>query len=108
MSTSYTRVGLTAREAAWVLLLSEAQVRYRLRTGVLEYALRPRLITVESVRRLFPDDPLLPVRERVLERLLRGEVEPPPLRSRYVRDSYQTLIAATLQYYPARGWPSWL
>jgi len=85
------------RETAWLLLLSESQIRYRLRTGRLEYAVFPSLVTVESVRMLFPQDAFLDLRERVLARLLRCEVEPPPLRSRYARDSVHSLIAATLQ-----------
>jgi len=89
-------IGLSVREAAWLLTMSEQQIRYRLRTGLLEYAVRPTLVSVESIRALFADGRLREVRECVLTRLLLGEVEAPQLATRYARHSSDSLIAGTL------------
>ena len=107
MTNAYASTGLSVRQAAWLLTMSEQQIRYRLRTGRLKYMVRPSLITIESVRALFPDEPLREVRERVLGRLLRGEVEAPATPTPYAKHSIHTLIAATLIASLPRPLPKW-
>lgn len=97
-------LGLRVREVALVLGLSESQVRYRLRTGRLVWAVRPCRVDVASVRGLFPEDATRGLRERVLRRLLAGEIEAPRLGSRYQRYSFDLLCASALQWtLPAIG-----
>jgi len=98
------RLGLKVREVALVLGLSESQVRYRLRTGRLAWAVRLCLLDVASVRGLFPEAATRGLRERVLSRLLAGEIEAPRLGSRYQRYSFDLLCASALQWtLPAIG-----
>ena len=101
MNNHSTPLGLTVREAAWLLTLSEAQVRRRLASGALSWAVRPRLISVASVRASYPDDLTWGVRERALERLLAGEVAPPPVATRYARPDFHSLIMSTVDPVPA-------
>lgn len=96
-----TSIGLSVRETAWLLSLSESQVRYRLRIGRLSYAVKPKQVSVESVRAFFRDDPLAEVRERVLLAVLHGGAEPPRLRSRYERHTLAGLLAESA----CASWP---
>jgi hypothetical protein len=100
MNVSY-RLGLSVNEVAWLLTLSESQVRYQLRVGRLSYVVPPRLVSVESVRAFFPFDDLLEVREHVLARLVRGDLEAPRSASRYARHTIRTLIETAAQAH----WP---
>jgi hypothetical protein len=87
-----TPIGLSVRETAWLMSASEPQIRYMLRVGCLSYAVKPRLVSIESVRALIAKDPFAEVREVVLARVLRGEAQPPRLASRYGRHSVRSLI----------------
>jgi hypothetical protein len=87
---------VSVREAAFVLGLSEPQVRYRLRTRRLGWAVRRSRVDAESVRRAFPADATRDLRERVLSLLLAGRLEAPRLGSRYERFSFDQLCAAAV------------
>jgi hypothetical protein len=92
-----SRVGVSVREAAFVLGLSEAQVRHRLRTGRLDWAVRRSCVDAEVVRASFPHDATRELRELVLNRLLAGQLEAPRVGSRYERYSLDQLCAASLR-----------
>jgi hypothetical protein len=79
------RIGVTIREAGWLLTQSESQVRHLVQTGELVYAVRPTRLTVESVGSRFPDDALRPLREAALRAVLEGRVRVPPPIKRYGR-----------------------
>jgi hypothetical protein len=81
------RIGLTVKEVAWVLSRSESQVRRLLVAGHLAYAVQPTRVSSDSVRALFPDDQLSPVRESALVALLDDRVEAPAPASRYATPS---------------------
>ena len=77
------RIGVSIREAGWLLSRGEAQVRRAVASGKLRYAVRPTQLSAESVRAAFPDDHLRPLREAALSAVLQGRVGVPPPPSRY-------------------------
>jgi hypothetical protein len=87
--------GLSVREAAFLLSMSEPQVRRRLASGALANAGAPGRVTATSVRALF-EEPSREVQECVLQRLLDDEVEVPPPETRSARHSPYALIAFTV------------
>src|SRR5262245_36892778 len=100
MST-FAALGLSVRETAWLLSLSESQVRYQLRVGLLSYAVKPTLVSVESVRAFYSKDPFAELRDIVLHRVLIGESQPPRLATRHGRHSIHSLVAeASPAYWP--------
>lgn len=90
------RVGVTIREAGWLLTRSESQVRRLVQTGKLVYAVRPTRLTVESVCGLFPDDASRPIREAALTAILDGRVRAPAPITRYARPVPITELARLL------------
>jgi hypothetical protein len=98
-----SRIGVSVCEAAFLLSLSESQVRYRLRTGRLGWAVKPSRVEVESLRHAFPNDATRQLRERVLGRLLVGAIAPPRLGSRYGRYSFDQLYACAITSAPSAG-----
>lgn len=91
------RIGLTVLEAAWLLSISELRVLHLIAADILEGADGIGLISIQSVRDIFPVDRLKPVRERALERLLAGEVRAYELPDPSGTHSPNEVIAATLQ-----------
>jgi hypothetical protein len=79
------RIGVSVREAGWLLSRTESQVRRLVRTGTLVYAVRPTRLCTESVRGLFNDDALRPIREAALAAVLEGRVRVPALTTRYAK-----------------------
>jgi hypothetical protein len=79
------RLGVTVREAGWLLGLSEPQVRRRLAEQKLSYVVSPNRIDVESIRAAFPRDEFLPVREAALEAVLKHRVTAPKPNTRYAQ-----------------------
>jgi hypothetical protein len=79
------RIGVSVREAGWILSRSESQVRRFLQTGRLVYAVRPTRLCADSVRALFPDDGLRPIREAALTAVAEGVVRAPAPATRYAR-----------------------
>lgn len=90
------RIGVSTREAGWLLSRSESQVRRLLKTGELAYAVRPTRLTVESVSTRFPDDALRPVREAALAAILQGRMRAPAPTTRYARPAPITELARLL------------
>ncbi|HEY8776901.1 MAG TPA: hypothetical protein VIM33_10555 [Gaiellaceae bacterium] len=64
------KIGLSVREAGWLLSKSEPQVRRLLAKGQLEYAVQLTLVDPDSIRRLFARDSSLNLRALALGRLL--------------------------------------
>jgi NAD(P)-dependent dehydrogenase (short-subunit alcohol dehydrogenase family) len=96
-------VGVTIREAGWLLTRSESQVRRLVQTGTLVYAVRPTRLTVESVSALFSDDALRPIREAALATILEGRLRAPAPIARYARPVPITELARLLaEANPAR------
>ena len=80
------RIGVTVREAGWLLTRNEAQVRRLVQKGKLAYAVHPTRLTVESVASLFPDDDALrPIREAALAAVLEGRCRVPTPIRRYAK-----------------------
>jgi excisionase family DNA binding protein len=79
------RIGLTIREAAWLLSRTESQVRRLIHAGRLRYTVRPTRLCGGSVRALFADDALRPIREAALTAILEGRVHVPAPSIRYAR-----------------------
>jgi hypothetical protein len=79
------RIGVTIRETGWLLSRTESQVRRLVRTGQLRYAVSPTRLCAESVRALFADDALRPLREAALTAILEGRVQVPSPSTRYAR-----------------------
>jgi hypothetical protein len=79
------KLGLSVREAAWLLGRSEPQVRRLLQAGVLAVAVAPARISPESLDALFPRDEYLGLREAALEAILTGHLEAPRPETRYAR-----------------------
>jgi hypothetical protein len=91
------RIGVTVREAGWLLTRNEAQVRRLVNKGKLAYAVRPTRLTVESVASLFPDDALRPIREAALAAVLEGRCRVPTPIRRYAGPVPITELARLLQ-----------
>jgi hypothetical protein len=91
-----TRLGVTVREAGWLLSLDEAHVRRLLGRGHLRYAVTPSHLSPESVRALLPDDQLRPLREAALDALLHGRLEVPAPATRYAAPAPITELASYL------------
>lgn len=79
------RIGLSIRETGWLLSRSESQVRRLVKAGRLSYAVEPTRLAAESVRALFPDDRLRPVREAALTAVLNDRLRVPAPATRYAR-----------------------
>jgi hypothetical protein len=79
------RLGVTTREAGWLLSLGEARVRRLLRHGILVHAVARTLISGASLRAYLPNDELRPVREAALNALLDGRLSVPAPPTRYAR-----------------------
>ena len=78
-------IGVTTREAGWLLELSEPQVRSLLRRGRLRLS-APGCIDPETVRDLFADDDaLLELRMAALAYILAGRVTVPAPETRYAQ-----------------------
>jgi hypothetical protein len=90
------RIGVTIREAGWLLSRTESQVRRLVQTGKLVYAVRPTRLSVESVSNRFPDDALRPIREAALAAILQGRVRVPAPIARYARPVPITELARLL------------
>jgi hypothetical protein len=90
------RVGVTIREAGWLLTRSESRVRRLVQKGKLVYAVRPTRLTVESVSSRFPDDALRPIREAALAAILQGRMRTPAPITRYARPVPITELARLL------------
>ncbi len=80
-----SHIGVTVREAGWLLAKSEGQVRRLLHAGDLEYAVRPTRITSASVQAHFAQDSLLPLRVAALLAVLEGRARVPAPATRYAR-----------------------
>ena len=90
------KIGLSAREAGLLLGMSDPQIRRRLAHGTLIYSVTRRKIDPESVRRLFPDDGTMRLRQLVLEWILAGELVAPAPASCYAPPvSLSDLVKAT-------------
>jgi hypothetical protein len=79
------RVGVTIREAGWLLSRSESQVRRLVQKGELVYAVHPKRLTVESVSGRFPDDALRPIRQAALAAIVQDRMRAPAPITRYAR-----------------------
>jgi hypothetical protein len=79
------KIGVSVREAGWLLSRSESRVRRLVRSGGLAYAVRPSRLCDEDVRALFADDPLRPIREAALAAVLQGRVQVPAPTPRYAK-----------------------
>ncbi len=79
------RIGVSTREAGWLISRSEPQVRRLVQTGQLVYGVQPTRLCAESVRRLFPDDALRPIREAALAAVLQGRIRVPATTPRYAQ-----------------------
>ena len=91
-----TRLGVSVREAAWLLTLTETRVRRLAKRGTLRYAIPPTRISVESLRALSPQDELLPLREAALVAVLSGRARVPAAPSPDARPAPITTFAAYL------------
>jgi hypothetical protein len=77
------KLGLTTRETAWVLGLSESQVRRLLAAGSLQYAVSRRLVDPASAVQLMPADVLLALRMAAMDALLDRRIKTPAPATRY-------------------------
>lgn len=91
------RIGVTIREAGWLLTRSESQVRRLVHAGKLVYAVRPTRLCVESLRSFFPDDALRPIREAALAAVLEGRVRVLTPTTRYAKPVPITELPRLLQ-----------
>lgn len=82
--TSVEAIGVSTREAGWLLGMSEPQVRRLLRRGRLRLS-APGRVDPQSVRDLFVDDALLELRTAALAYVLAGRVAVPVPLTRYAR-----------------------
>lgn len=78
-------LGLSVREAGWLLSRTEPQIRRLIQSGRLSYAVRPTRLSTESVRALFGEDFLRPIRETALTAILQGRVRVPAPPKRYAK-----------------------
>ena len=76
-------LGLSVRETGWLLSRTEPQVRRLIQNGRLRYAVRPTRLSTESVRALFAEDSLRPIRETALTAILDGRLRVPAPPKRY-------------------------
>jgi hypothetical protein len=90
------RIGLSVREAAWLLALSESQIRRRIARGELDWAVAPGRLNATRVRALFPDDEFHPLRNATIDLLLAGRLRIPPPASRYAKPGPITDLARHL------------
>jgi hypothetical protein len=71
------RLGVSVREAAWLLSNTETRVRRLAKRGTLDYAVAWSRITPASIRAAFPTDEFRPLREAALDAILTGRVSVP-------------------------------
>lgn len=76
---------------------SVMHVRWLLDVHTLRYLIRPDRLDVESVRALFPDDPMRDPREHSLRRLLADEIQAPVPDSSTMRYSPHHVLASLIQ-----------
>ena len=91
-----TRLGVSVREAAWLLSETETRVRRLAKSGTLRYAIPPTRISVESLRALFPQDEPLPLREAALVAVVSGRARVPASPSPDVQPAPITELARYL------------
>jgi hypothetical protein len=89
------RVGLSVREAAWLLGWSESQARRRLASGQLALAVAPARIDPRSIERLLPQGAHGELARHVLRELLVGRISAPRPASRYARPAPITDLQLT-------------
>jgi hypothetical protein len=94
------RLGVTTREAGWLLSQGESTIRRLVRRGLLVHAVAPTLISVASLRVCLPDDELRPLREAALDALLNGRLRVPAPPTRYARPAPITNLARYLTTTP--------
>ena len=80
-----SRVGLSVREAAWILGWSEPQARRRLASGQLAFAVAPGRIDPRSIERLLPEGARGELARHVLREVVAGRISAPRPVSRYAR-----------------------
>ena len=90
-----SHIGVTVREAGWILGKSEPQVRRLLASGTLEYAVIPTRVTSTSVELLLPEDALRELRRAALTAIVEGRLRAPIPESRYAKPA-SIRIAADL------------
>ena len=90
------RLGLRVREAAWVLGLSEPQVRRMLRSGLLVWIVDRRRVDPASVHTSIPRDSTYNLRVLAMEHLLAGRIDAPSPEARYARARPITLLPLLL------------
>jgi hypothetical protein len=79
------KLGVSIREAGWLLGKSEPQVRRLLRAGQLELAVPPARITPASVAALFPTDEYQSLRQAAMTAILECRIKVPAPATRYAR-----------------------
>lgn len=94
------RVGITIREAGWLLSRTESQVRRLIHAGRLDFAVFPTRLSAQSVRAMFADDCLRPVREAALSAVLDGRVRVPAPSTRYAPPLPVTQLPRLLAAHP--------
>jgi len=77
MTTDRDRLGLSTREAGWILTLSEPRVRRLLAQGLLQWVGGPGRIDPHSVRRMIQPDPTSALRHAAVTYVLAGRVSVP-------------------------------
>lgn len=97
-----SHLGVTVREAGWLLGRPEPQVRGFLRSGALTYAVTPTRIDPATVRALIPDDALRPLREAALLAILDDRVQVPAPATRYAMPVPITDLPMMLKPGPAK------
>lgn len=90
-----SRVGLSVREAAWILGWSESQARRRLASGQLALAVAPSRIDPRSIEYLLPHGAQGELARHVLSELLAGRILAPRPASRYARPAPITDLQLT-------------
>jgi hypothetical protein len=93
----HTKLGLSVREAGWLLQKTESQIRGMLRRGELAYVVNARKNDPASVRRLLEGD----YARLVLDMVLSGDVAAPPSDRRYAQPA--PLYPGILEFVPATG-----
>jgi hypothetical protein len=91
------RIGVSVREAGWLLSRSESQVRRLVQAGTLVYAVCPTRLCTESVSGLFSNDALRPIREAALTAVLEGRARVPAPATRYAKPVPITELPRLLQ-----------
>ena len=80
-----TKIGVSVREAGWLLSLSESQVRRLVGANRISYAVEPTRLSAHAVSACFPNDHLRPTREAALKAILERRIHVPAPVSRYAK-----------------------